>query len=372
MSRAHQRWLLELTDLPTVAGKEDRVIAWVRRWAATRPAVILRTDRLGNLYLSRRGLRPHRPIFFTAHLDHPAFVVTSVDGPRRIVAEFRGGVEDKYFIGSHVWWRPAPMSPRSDRPIRGRVTTLTPVGDGRTDKQVTVEFPRPTAAQVGDVLTWVGAGRARLRGDRLLAPACDDLAGVAAALAAFDTLRRDRRHGGRVCVLLTRAEEVGFVGCIAACKSGCIPRSARIIALENSRSYAESPIGGGPIVRVGDLTSTFDPDLTYRVSRIAQDLGARDKGFQWQRKLMPGGTCEASAYGAYGYAATCLCLPLGNYHNMDHAAEHIAPETISVADFHHLVQLLVAIGRQLDDPARSPSLRVRLDKLFGRRRSILA
>jgi hypothetical protein len=57
---------------------------------------------------------------------------------------------------------------------------------------------------------------------------------------------------------------------------------------------------------------------------------------------------------------------------MDHATERIAPETISVADFHNLVRLLVCIGQRLDDPARSPSLRDRLDKLFGRRRSILA
>ena len=31
---------------------------------------------------------------------------------------------------------------------------------------------------------------------------------------------------------------------------------------------------------------------------------------------MPGGACEATAFSAYGYESTCLCLPLGNYHNM--------------------------------------------------------
>ena len=113
-------------------------------------------------------------------------------------------------------------------------------------------------------------------------------------------------------MLLTRGEEVGFLGAIGACKAGTIPRAGRIIALENSKSFAESPIGSGPIVRVGDRTSTFDPDLTYRIGRIAADITAADSTFRWQRKLMPGGTCEASAYQAYGYTATCLCLPLGN------------------------------------------------------------
>src|SRR5262249_28784735 len=156
-----------------------------------------------------------------------------------------------------------------------------------------------------------------------------------AALAAFDDLSHDvSKPDLDVRVLLTRAEEVGFVGAIAACKNRTVPRKSRLIALENSKSFSESPIGAGPIVRVGDRTSTFDPDLTFRISKIAEQLAARDASFKWQRKLMPGGTCEASAYQSYGFISTCVCLPLGNYHNMNEATGKIDAETISLSDFY--------------------------------------
>ncbi len=58
--------------------------------------------------------------------------------------------------------------------------------------------------------------------DRFAAPACDDLAGVAAALAALDRARHDPAlaHFG---VMLTRAEEVGLIGAIHAAKQATIP-----------------------------------------------------------------------------------------------------------------------------------------------------
>ena len=147
--------------------------------------------------------------------------------------------------------------------------------------------------------------------------------------------------------------------------------------VECSKSYGtDSPLGGGPIVRVGDRTSTFDPDLTYRVSRVAADLARRDGRFKWQRKLMPGGTCEATAYQALGYTAACVCLPLGRYHNMnegvstrDSARGRVDAETIALSDFHGLIRLLVELERAMDAPDQS--LRSTLNALFDRRRTVL-
>ena len=45
---------------------------------------------------------------------------------------------------------------------------------------------------------------------------------------------------------------------------------------------------------------------------------------------MPGGTCEATVYDAYGYTAAAVCIPLGNYHNMDRGKKKIGPEYIDV------------------------------------------
>ena len=38
----------------------------------------------------------------------------------------------------------------------------------------------------------------------------------------------------------------------------------------------------------------------------------------------------------------------------------IDAETISLSDYHGLIRLLVAVGEQLDDPLKSPSLKKRL------------
>ena len=182
---------------------------------------------------------------------------------------------------------------------------------------------------------------------------------------------RSGEYGAHVGVLLTRAEEVGFIGAIGACESGIIRSTARIVALECSKSFSDSPIGGGPIVRVGDRTSTFDPDLTQRLCRVAQHIVAKDPSFRWQRCLMPGGTCEATAYQAYGYTAACLCLPLGRYHNMNADRGAIDSECISLADYDRLIHFLVTVAKQLDRVAIGRSLRDRLDQLFADRRSLL-
>lgn len=219
-------------------------------------------------------------------------------------------------------------------------------------------------------------GRPVISRGRLRTDACDDLAAVCAALVAYDSIRR-RKGTEHVGLLFTVAEEVGFIGAIDAAKNGIIPKGARLICLENSRSFAESPIGGGAIVRVGDRMSIFDGELTNRISDLCLAEGQRDPEFRWQRRLMPGGACEATAFGTYGHQSTCLCLPLGNYHNMSEidavrAGERPAKvrrEEIALADFHSLVRMLVLIASRLDEPAASP--RERLDALHERHRHVL-
>lgn len=345
----HLRWALELTSLPTAAGREHRVIRWIENWLAQRRNLALRRDRLGNMLITRKGAkRGGRPLLITAHLDHPAFVITKVRDGRHIECEFRGGVRPPYFLKSRV-----RACDGQDRPHRGSIVEH---GKGKLFDEVLIRLARQTdALKAGDIVTW-DLPKARVRKGRLEAPACDDLAGVAAALAAMDELR-SKRGIGDVRVLLTRAEEIGFLGAIAACRTGLIPKNAKVIALENSRSFAESPIGGGPILRVGDRISIFHHGLAFEVARIAMSMEQRRGGFKWQRKLMPGGACEATTFQAFGYEAICLCLPLGNYHNMANLADviegrrgakaRIAPEFVSVADYHGLVDWLVECGGTL-------------------------
>ena len=117
--RTHLEWLLELTCLPTAAGREGRVVSWVTTWVSRRRNLRLRRDRAGNLLITRAGRHAGRPVYLTAHLDHPAFVVLRTPDARTVELEFRGGVQDPYFEGAAI-----DVFDAADRPHRGRVVTL--------------------------------------------------------------------------------------------------------------------------------------------------------------------------------------------------------------------------------------------------------
>ena len=363
--RRHERTALELTALPTAAGRESRVQASLDRWLKARSRSLDWTrDADGNLLITRktrgsgRGRRQGpAPLLITAHLDHPAFVVTSVgDDARTVEAQFRGGVHDPYFEDARVEFLDA-----DDIAVRGRIIELRPADETCPFKTVTVRLSRKHAGLgAGDVGRWAfpepkitGRGAKRI----LHTHACDDLAAAAAALCAFDRIRT-RKGCEHVGLLFTVAEEVGFVGAIGAATNGLVPKNARLICLENSRSFPESPIHGGPIVRVGDRLTVFSPDLTNDISALCTAHAAAHPAFTWQRKLMPGGACEATAFAAFGFASTCLCLPLGNYHNMQRIDEVLAGERpakvgrefIGLDDYHGLIEMLELVAARLDDP----------------------
>lgn len=384
---AHVEWLTALTSLPTAAGREQRVIAWIERWVGERDDLALNADEAGNLTIERTeaptppNLATQRPLYITAHLDHPAFVVEGFVGPATLRLAFRGGVRDPYFVDAAV-----RVVTSDDREIPARLIEarteekpfkhyIAELGDERADAEA-------LGIAVGDVARWDLPDPEIINGE-LHTHACDDLGGVAAALCAMDVLRSDPK-AAHVRLLFTRAEEIGFVGATAAMHAGTVPREARMVLLENSRSFPESPIGAGPIVRVGDRMSTFSPAFTAGFARLAERLVEErketDRPFKWQRKLMPGGACEASVYQAFGYEATCLCLPLGNYHNMANLAaietgdpEAVATarcgrEHIALADFHDLVDLLVAAGTGL---AEVPALKEQIEGIYSERRFVL-
>lgn len=120
-----------------------------------------------------------------------------------------------------------------------------------------------------------------------------------------------------------------------------------MLSLETSRALPHAPMGGGVIVRVGDARSLFDAPLMHALHAEAKALAAADRKFRFQRRLMDGGSCEATAFCSAGYRAGGLCVPLGNYHNMkglDGGPKGIAAEEVRVSDFDTEVDLLVRLA----------------------------
>ena len=376
---AAEKFLLELSSLPVAAGREDAAIAFVAAWARRIKTIALSRDRCGNLMIARRDFKKacarKAPLFITAHLDHPAFVVRAkpAAGSSDVSLEFRGGVQDPYFKGALI----EIFDPLLRESFAARITSLD--AGAKPFKTVTARLARPGAAAqlgAGCLARWKFPPAAIIKGI-VRTHACDDLATVAAALLAYEDIARSAKLA-HVALLLTRAEEIGFVGAIGAARGGSVPKNARLVCLECSRSFPhDSPIGAGPIVRVGDRLSVFTPELTNAISRIAAAHRKANPAFRFQRKLMPGGACEATAFAAYGLSSACVCLPLGNYHNMadvdavlaGRKKPRVAPEFISAADFHGLVELLGAIARGIDKPG--PTIRDTMEKLWARHGLVL-
>lgn len=417
MNDADRDLLLELTSTPTAAGREHLVIAVIADWLERRPGLARRDDPHGNIEIaldpsSGAPFRDGPPVFFTAHMDHPAFTIERVIAPGTLELAFRGGVMDDYFNDARVVLHTADSRGNPKRiggTIAGRGDQTEPYKSWICDLDEATEDVSPT-----DFATWhlpkaeiieedlrtfavdpsiVLAGEPDL-GNVLYTNACDDLAALVAALVALDRLREKRAAGETVHdtrILLTRAEEIGFIGAIGASRDGFMPKDARIIALENSRSFPDSPIGGGPIVRVGDRVSVFSPGLTGAVAKVAERISggsahvtasqklSEGPGWRWQRKLMAGGACEASVYCHYGYESTCVCLPLGNYHNMADLAAvqagtnaqppRVGREHIAIRDFDGMVDLLVGCGEDLPGTG---GLGDRLADLWDKRRGVLS
>ena len=365
------RILTELCAVPTAPFAERHVVEYVKRFVAARPRLRLSSDRHGNLLIELRpsrstGTRRGPRLIFTAHMDHPGFVASRMIDARTLEARFHGWVLPDYFKGARVRFFD------DGREVRATVTDFTVGSDRKVPDKVRFRL----TASDGDVAPgspgmW-DQGNGTLRGGRFHGRVCDDLAGAAAALEMIDQLAK-RPPIAPVAVLLTRAEEEGFIGAIAASKEPKLLRkSDLIVAIECSAMQPYAPQGKGAIIRVGDRTSVFNSGLSYFLTQQAADLAKRDKSFRYQRALMPGGTCEATVYDIYGFTASSICVPLGNYHNMETAKKRIAPEYIDLSDWRNMVKLFVHVARtgHRYEPGHT-HLRDRLEKRFGKLQHLL-
>lgn len=300
-------------------------------------------DAAGNL-LARYRRGKAAPVAMTAHMDHPGFELLSVRG-RTAEARWNGQVPTFRLEGLRLALYDGRTSSRL-----GRATVTR--GDGRKPGLVRgkphnlLTLSVPAGAKPGDF------GHAELplferRNGRIHSKAHDNLSGCAAIVAAMTHLSR-RKLPGDVLALFTRAEEVGFHGCLGAIRLGSIPPGRPVVVLECSKELPGAVMGRGPVIRVGDKARVFDADLTAALEEAAKALKKRRPAVGYQRRLMDGGTCEASAFSLSGYRAVCLAFPLGNYHNV--GAKRVEAEFIDEKDFLDGVDLLAAFAALGVDP----------------------
>lgn len=343
MDTPTHRLIADVLALPTAPLHEAAVVTWITGFARRR-GLPCRCDRWGNLHLRLRQGAGARPVVFEAHLDHPGCELLAGTG-RNWTARWLGGHDPRHFPGGRLL-----IFAAKGTTIRGRVASALHRRRATEDPVFDLRLSTPLADGRGAFGMWDLPALTR-RGNRLVTRAADDLAGCAVILATLDRLRRR----GRPCdvrAVFTRAEEIGFVGAGGLLSDGLLPRRVPIVVLEASKELPGAVIGGGPVVRVGDRTRVYDPDVEAWLHATAVALARRDRGFRWQRQLMAGGTCEAGLYVCHGYAAGGLALPLGNYHNLGRARP--AAEEIGLDDVGHAIRLcaeLATASRHRGPPA---------------------
>lgn len=366
----HTQILQTLCAIPTAPFAEHYVSRYVERFVAQRPALRLRRDRFGNLLIELPGRTRGPRWVFAAHMDHPGFVAGKMTDDRTLLADFRGWVRIDYVRGAKVRFF-FDDAGGATRQVTGSVIAAEPTEHDRltVPGSVTLRVGAPVPPGAPGMFD---AGEGTLGKKRFSGRVCDDLAGAAAALTMLDELIVDPPRT-TVAVLLTRAEEEGFIGAIAAARNPQLLRkSDRIVAIETSALQPCAPQGQGAIIRVGDKASIFNSSLSYFLTQQAENLAESDKSFRFQRALMPGGTCEATVYDVYGYIAGSICVALGNYHNMNLRTGRIGPEYIDLSDWRNMTRLFVHLARggHAFRPGHRP-LRQRIEKRYNRLKQFL-
>ncbi len=349
--------LQDVCSIPTAPFAEQLVVEFIEGFVRARRGLKLSRDAAGNLLIELPARKRGPRLVFVAHMDHPGIVARRMIDRRSLEADFRGWVEIGYVRGTKVRFFD------NGREVAGTVTESTSTIHGQ------LAVPDRTIIRVNGEVSpgspgMFDQGAARVKSGKLYSRGIDDQGGVAAALAMVDALYKNP-PAGPVAVLLTRAEEEGFIGAIAAVlKPRLLKKSDRVISIECSAMQPYAKQGDGVIIRVGDKTSIFNSKLTYFLTQEAQALAKRDKSFKFQRALMPGGTCEATVFDLYGYVAAAVCVPLGNYHNMDRARQKIGPEYIDLADWQNMVKLFIAVARNAHSFAGLEPLKKRVEQRF--------
>lgn len=347
MNKKTLKLFTDLLALPTAPFHEDAVSTYIQDFAKKR-GLTLKADKYGNLIVRYTHGKDPKPVALTAHMDHPGFEVLEVNG-RELKARWLGGCDPNHFPGSRV------TIISGDEQVPGRVSSA--LDDGKLfEIRAKKDLP-----QVDGVFGYWGLKPVVIDGDLIRTKGADNLASCAAILAVLDRLQQEKAEAD-LWGVFTRAEEVGLIGAGGIVAAKTVPKKVPMIVLETSKELPGAKIGDGPVIRVGDRMSIFDPKVEYTMHTLAQELESKVKGFQFQRQLMSGGVCEATVYVLHGFTVGALAFPLGNYHNQ--SKRWPAEEYISIFDSDGMMALCYAIALNPPSGETRTAMQERFEERF--------
>ncbi len=253
-----------------------------------------------------------------AHMDHPGFHIDKkLKSKNQYSATFWGGGPFQGMNSAKV----RIYSPHNEKFVAyGKVKEVGEPHPKVEGRPLVIEVAAGTRPLPDYAFGRFDIEAINIVGDEVRTHAADDLVGCVIALGALIDEAKSKKSSGHLFAIFTRAEEVGFIGCLALLEEGLIHKNNWIVSLEASRELPEAELGKGPVLRTGDKSFLFDPELAAISWKVAQSLEQEtkksDKQFIFQRRLMSGGTCEATPLSLFGFPAAGLAVPLRNYHNI--------------------------------------------------------
>ena len=258
-----ERLLEILVDTSGVSGDEGRVRESLQAALppASAPGYNVWADAKGNL-VARLGSGPSPSAAFLAHMDEIGFSVRSASADGSASADSVGGGTPSLFS-----WRPVT--------IHGRTGSF-PAVMTRAGMVFRGEAAGREGIAPGDTVT-VPKRYQRLLAPRVAARSLDDRLGCAVLVrAVWRLLRRARTAPGTVDFVFTVEEETGMHGARAYAAE---ERPDRVYPLDTfvtsdspleSRSFANAPLGAGPVLRAIDESGMTPASEVARVARLAR------------------------------------------------------------------------------------------------------
>ncbi|MGW8246752.1 MAG: hypothetical protein ACWGOV_01470 [Acidiferrobacterales bacterium] len=382
MNKQQKDFLFRLLSQPSAPFREQAVLEVVQSLLRKRriPHFI---DPIGNLvvgvndpqqYAKLVNANSREPVrLFIAHMDHPGFHGHQWISPKRLQVNWLGGSPTRYLSGAPVW-----LATGADYVATGKMRKPQLNSTRRYLKSAEIQLDSAVLnKQYPDASVLYGGMKFRKpvwqSGKKIYTRAADDLVGVYSIVqTALSLFARNKRSGSSPFIgLITRGEEVGFVGAVGHLDLGWLGNHSRkiiAVSLEASRTLPGAEIGKGPVLRLGDWRTVFSSGGL----KVLADLGQKLLKGKHQRRLMDGGSCEASAAIAWGLETIGMSAPLGNYHNQSleggpdsRGPNGPAPEFVHVDDIDGMVRMcrgLMTPGLLWHDPWRDQRSRLKKNR----------
>lgn len=297
--------LIQLSQSTGVSGYEHSIIPIIRD--SFQPlSDSVETDRFGNLYACKKGLKGQFKIMLAAHMDEIGLIITEIDKRGFLRFSPVGGVDQRTLLAQEVIIHGKTAIP-------GVIGTMPPhlIQSDERDKAVPMHKMGidvglsadkiKEVIKVGDMVTLKRTCSSMLN-DVLSGKALDDRAGIVVMAICLDELNRIR-HSHDVIAVATTQEEVGTRGAITSTYALNPDLGIAIdvthAATPDTKGQVNIELGKGPAIGLGPnihpvlyqhfLETAQNHRLPYQIEPLPGHSGTDAWAIQVSRSGVPCG-----------------------------------------------------------------------------------